>query len=176
MEEKEILDLIKTKLTNINYDYSILTPSQIKQLIKIETEVSKRISMQKDYLNNLKDIKINISSISNTVGIARKTIYNNDILKEYIEYSSELYENNFPNSDTSTLKEKLSEYKNIIDEMVKRDILLEDLKNEIDILQKELLLYKEKNDDLALRNNELYGKILSYENKQKKKSSFEVIK
>ncbi len=176
MVENEILNIIKERLSKIGYNYETLTTSQKKYLLRIESEITWRLTEQRHSLDNLKYNKINIASITSTVNISRKTAYNNKVLKDYIEYTEVLYEANFPNSGISELKEQLSEYKDIIDKMVRRDSKIENLKSEVAELQKEVMLYKDQVKQLTENNIDLTVQIESYEKKQKLKSSLSVVK
>ena len=104
-------------------DFENITQSQMKQLMKIEPELSKRLSKQENASAVICDNKINIASIANAVGITRKTIYNNDVLKDYIESAGKEYDSNYPTNGLTNIREQLNESKEIINKMVRRDLL-----------------------------------------------------
>lgn len=76
----------------------------------------------------------------------------------------------------SELKEQLSESKDIIEKMVRRDVNIENLKGEINELQKEVESYKEQIEKLTEDNIDLTVQIRNYEKRQKVKSSLNVVK
>ncbi|MEQ2528918.1 hypothetical protein WMO40_19790 [Bacillaceae bacterium CLA-AA-H227] len=176
MDEHEILEIVKERLAQISHNYESLTTSQKKHLLRIEPEISRRLTEQKQALNIMKGNKINIASITSAVSITRKTVYNNDVLKHYIEYAGKLYDAGYPTDGLSELKKQLSESKDLIDKMVRRDANIENLKSEIVELQKEVLLYKDQVNQLTEDNIDLTVQIRNYEKKQKLKSSLNVVK
>lgn len=176
MDENEVLETIKNRLAQIGYDYESLTTAQQKHLNRIEPEISRRLTEQRQALNTIKENKINIASITSTVSITRKTAYNNDVLKNYIEYAGKLYDASYPTIGLSELKEQLSESKDIIEKMVRRDANVENMKSEIAELQKEVESYKEQVNRLTKDNIELTLQVRNYEKKQKVKSSLNVVK
>ena len=176
MDENKVLELLKHHLAQINYNYEILTPTQKKHLLEIEIETSRRLREQEKALTSIKNNKINIATISSAINIARKTVYNNVMLKDYIEYTADLYNANYPTSGQSELKEQIIEYKGIIEKMVRRDSNIEDLKGEIDELHKEIGIYKEEINKLTEVNIDLTVQVRSYEKKLKVKSSLNIVK
>jgi enamine deaminase RidA (YjgF/YER057c/UK114 family) len=176
VDENEILETLKDRLEQIGYDYESLTTPQKRHLFRIESEISRRLTEQKQALETIKGNKINIASITSAVNITRKTAYNNQVLKDYIEYSSTLYEANYPASSLVELKEQIAEYKEIIDQMVRRDVNIENLKSEIAELQKELMSYKEQVTNILKDNVDLTIQLKSYEKKKKIKSSLNIVK
>lgn len=176
MDENEVLEILKNRLAQIGHDYESLTTAQKKHLLRIESEISRRLIEQKKALHTIKDNKINIASITSAVSITRKTAYNNEVLKDYIEYAGKLYDAGYPITGLSELKEQLAESKDIINKMVRRDANLEDMKSEISELQKEVESYKEQVNRLAEDNIDLTNQVRSYKKKQKVKSSLNVVK
>lgn len=176
MDENEVLEFIMERLLNIGYDYESLTTAQKKHLLRIESEIARRLIEQRQALDAIKDNKINIASITSAVSITRKTAYNNDVLRNYIEYAGKLYDARYPTTGLSELKRQLTESKDIIDKMVRRDANTERLKSEIAELQKEVTSYKEQVSRLTEDNINLTIQVRNYEKRQKLKSSLNVVK
>ncbi|SCP98766.1 hypothetical protein [Anaerobium acetethylicum] len=176
MDEKEILDTLHARLIKLGYEYTALTALQQKHLFKIEVELSRRLSEQETALTWLKNTKINIASVSDMIDVSRKTIYNNEVLKDYIEHVEDVYNSNSPLIEITELREQLDEAVTNIKKMVHRDILLEDLKNEVDELRKEIISYKERLQFLQEENFDLSSRVQAFEKKKKIKSSLNVIK
>lgn len=176
MDEKKILELIKKRLEKLGYNINELTTTQQKHLIKIETEISKRLEKQAESLNLIKENKINIATISTATGIARKTFYNNEILKQYIQQSEDDYKSNLPSNDNENLKNQLNEAKDIITKMVYRDVMIETLKAQIEELQNEILTNQQEIEALTTENLSLSIKLQEYEKKKSKKTSIHVLK
>ncbi|WP_303871754.1 hypothetical protein [Acetobacterium wieringae] len=160
MEQDNILDIIKSELSNIGYFYEELSLNQQEHIRKIGREISKRLMSQKSALNQISQNKISISSISESVGISRKTIYNNRVLAEYIKEAEIQYSKNIPtNKSDENMKEQLIISREIINKMVKRDINLENKRIEIDSLQKQIVAYKNEIQNLIERNIELSNEL-----------------
>lgn len=176
MDEIKVLEMIKNRLAQIGYEFERLTTAQKKHLFRIEPEISRRLAEQKQAFNMIKGNKINIASITSSVGITRKTAYNNEVLKDYIEYAGKLYDAGYPTVGLSDLKEQLAESKDMIDKMVRRDANAEKLKSEIAELQKEVELYKGQVSQLTEDNIDLTLQIRNYEKKQKVKSTLNIVK
>ena len=160
MDQENILEIIKSKLLDIGYSYEELPQNQQKHIEKIGGEITKRLISQKSALNQIKENKISVSSITHSVGISRKTIYNNTVLKEYIEVAETQYDECIPtNKCDQNIKEQLIISREIINKMVKRDIHLENTRFEIDSLLKEIQNYKEETRVLIERNIELSNQL-----------------
>jgi uncharacterized coiled-coil protein SlyX len=177
MDEQKILNNIESRLKKIDErSFDQLSSYQKEYLINIEIEIYNRLKLQNINYQNIKDKKINISSIAKSVNIARKTIYNNKILKDYINYAENIYNENYTEYKLCKLEEKITEQKNIIDKMVERDITIENLKIEIDQLSNELKVYKRENELFQIEKNNLLGEINNLKKRSKLKKSMKVIK
>lgn len=175
MDEEKVLNAIKYRLSQIGCEFEGITQSQVKQLMKIELELSKRLSIQENASALIRDNKINIASIANAVGITRKTIYNNDVLKDCIESAGKQYDSNYPISGLSSIREQLNESKEIINKMVRRDVDIENMKAEIDMLQKEIQDYKSQVKSLSEENASLAGKLKDAEKRKSVKASLKLL-
>ena len=97
----------------------------------------------------MKNNNINISIVSSESGISRKTFYNNELLKMYVEYyATDTEEKNVPESEFEKIKLKNEELTKQIHGLVLRDIETENLRHKILELNKEI-------ENLHVRNNYL---------------------
>jgi|GEM_PF-2341958 hypothetical protein len=177
MDKQKVLDNIELRLKNMNTkDFNKFTTSQKEYLIEIENEISKRLNMQKNNYQQIKNNKISVSSIAKSVNISRKTIYNNQILKNYINYAEDIYNNNYAENKISQLEDKLTEQRIIIEKMVERDITIENLNIKVDQMKNEIKTYKKENEILQSEKNGLIAKINNLKKRKKRKNSLNIIK
>ena len=93
----DIIDVIKEKLKHIGYDYDLLTKKQQKYLIAIEASVSSVFEREKAALEMMSGNNINIKRVAKDIGTTRDTIYNNPVLRDYVDYCA----NEFKKIDSS---------------------------------------------------------------------------
>ena len=156
----EIHDCIKEKIDAIGEDYDSLKPFMQEYLQKIETIIAEKAQIKENAINTLKTNSFSVSSISKELGCSRTTLYyHNQLLKRYIEYSMDVFEQDNPftlNNALSASKSRLQEQINL---MIDRDISIEVLKQEKLELSK---LLREKNKEVArlqTRVNELSAQL-----------------
>lgn len=177
----KIRDNIKNKLTLLNIDINKIPKKQLEYLIKIETLLIEQTRRQEFALSELKELGFSINSVSDSTGISRQTFYNNPILKQYVEYSINLFNENNVYFKIKELKESLAD---VLDENTKmkyRDLNFELLKHDLEDIQillkqkdKEISQLRKKNIDLNKKINSLKNEIVSLKN-SKKESTGEVI-
>lgn len=97
--------VLKGKLKHIGYDYDLLTAKQQKYLLAIEEVVAEIFQREKDALEMMAGNNINIKRIASDIGVTRDTIYNNQILRAYIDYRAA----EFKKMDVSSQQNELSE-------------------------------------------------------------------
>ncbi|KEI87334.1 hypothetical protein N492_10070 [Clostridium botulinum B2 267] len=173
MDEKELIETIKRKLNFIRMSYDSLTPSQQQYILKIEQEVSISMKNMKLFLEKLKDQNFTIASLSKKVAISRKTIYNNDFLKNYIELSIKEQEDINPYVIISDVKKQNYNLQEIVDPMVLKDITQERLRKEIDELLVESQRLKQEYQIIYEENILLKKELQEY---KKQNDKFKVIK
>lgn len=100
----------------------------------------------KEIEEKLKGLQPNITNITSSkdVSITRKTVYNNNLLKEYIEHSIEGFPDYIKEIEMTKIKDKYLEltelYNKVIDNIIdnyNRNEEIEELKNQIKILTNE---------------------------------------
>ena len=134
-QKKRIEEFLKAH----NLDLGSIPKQRINQLIKIDDAVQKRISALSEAQEMLRNNAINIVAIAADSGITRKTFYNNDILKQYVE--SFMSVDGEPGkmvkaSEIESMKRRLEEQASDIAKMVARDIDIESARHEADELRK----------------------------------------
>lgn len=154
--EKEI----QRKLTAIEIDIQQSKPFIEEYLVVIETIIHTISNDLVRFSENIKKNKISLSLISKEASISRQTLYNNPILKQYIEFSIDESKKNNPFDQIYELKKRISLLENDIKMLESRDLQTELLKHRnkeqtaaITIRNKEISLLRERNSDLVRRLN-----------------------
>lgn len=149
------MNRIESFLKSQGIDTGSIPRQRIKQLEKIDDAVQKHLKAINEAQQVLKDNSFNVSTIANESGIARKTFYNNDILRKYVESFTSV--DGEPGklvkaSEIDNMKKKIKEQADMIFKMANRDIDLESLRHEADELRKVIA-----NKDKQIKNlTELY--------------------
>lgn len=156
----EINDIIKSKLESIGESFDSLKPFMQEYLVKIETIISEKTTIQANSLKLLKSNSFSVSSISKELGCSRTTLYNHgQLLKVYIEHSEMLFNQDNPFVAYEELKDSKGKLQEQISLMEDRDITTEILKQEKSELS---IMLKEKNKEierLQVRVNELSSEV-----------------
>lgn len=130
---------IEAFLKSHGLDTGSVPRQRIKQLQKIDDAVQKRLMAISEAQQILKENSINIASVAADSGITRKTFYNNDILKQYVESFTSVdgeLGKLIKASEIDSMKKRLDEQANDIAKMVARDIDIETARHEADELRK----------------------------------------
>ena len=130
---------IEVFLKSQGLDIGSVPKQRIKQLLKIDEAVQKRLKAISEAHQMLKDNSISIASIATASGITRKTFYNNRILKQYVESFTSVDgepANLGKASEIDSMKKRLDEQADDIAKMVARDIDIESVRHEADELRR----------------------------------------
>lgn len=129
---------INKRLSSMGVDREMVNPKDIDYLAKIEEVITEKFQQEQLATDMSKNNKISLIGISKEAKIARQTLYNKQILGEYIETAQKEF-------STVSLTEKLekayaeiSQLREQVDAYQKRDIQLEEMRREIEFLEKEL--------------------------------------
>ena len=133
------MNRIEAFLKSHGLDVGSVPKQRIKQLEEIDDAIQWRLEAITEAQKIIKDSSISIASIAADSGITRKTFYNNEILKQYVE--SFTYIDNEPGklvkvSEIESMKKQIKEQADDINKMVARDIDVEALRYEADELRK----------------------------------------
>lgn len=120
-------------------DTGAVPRQRIKQLQKIDDAIQRRLQAISEAQQALKDNAISIVAIASDSGITRKTFYNNEILKQYVESFTSV--DGEPGklvkaSEIASMKKRLEEQAEDLSKMVARDIDIETVRHETDELRK----------------------------------------
>ena len=81
----ERLNRIQAFLKKNNTSIEALTKGRIAQFEKVDDAIQAKLQAITQAQETLKATSINVSVISTDTGISRKTFYNNDLLRQYVE-------------------------------------------------------------------------------------------
>lgn len=143
----KIVKEIKNKLDKYELaSYDELEIKTQQRLLMIEQAISTLIINLKKSINSAKESMPNITNIikSDQVNISRKTIYNQQILKKYIELSINDLPDYFNEKKVKSLENRLDDlnklYYKVIDNIIddyNKDKQIEELKKNINMLTEE---------------------------------------
>ena len=162
---KRIEDFLKAQ----GLDIGSVPKQRIKQLLKIDEAVQKRLTAISEAHQTLKDNSISIASIATASGITRKTFYNNGILKQYVESFTSV--DGEPGklvkaSEIDSMKRRLNEQADDIAKMVARDVDIESVRHEADELRRVI-----DGKDKQIQNlTEMYESTLAELQKERRKN------
>lgn len=153
-------------------DTGSVPQQRIRQLQRIDDAIQKRLASISEAQRLLKENSISIASIAEESGITRKTFYNNEILKQYVESFTAV--NGEPGklvkaSELDAMRKRLDEQADDIAKMIARDIDVETVRHEVDELQKVISI-----KDQQIRNlTEMYEATLAELQEERRKNHSE---
>lgn len=153
MDEHRTLNIeeqLKSISNELGIDYDSLKPKTKKHLLNIETAITNRELKYNELLHKLKDNKVTLSSISDDVKISRQTLYNNGELKAYINLRALQVNELNPYHQIEELNDKINKLNKKLELMINRDIDIELLRNENEILLEQI----KNKDNTITRMNE----------------------
>lgn len=152
---------VREKLSNINAllyeDLDIKTQVRLKE---VEMEISERELESQKVVRKINDLKITKSAIANSrhTSFTRKTLYNDQILNQYVDYSISQVNDYLNEGKMAYLKKQNSELKNQY-----QKVLLHI--TERNVLELEIKKLREEIDYLLSRNSTLQEKLIEKERK-----------
>lgn len=149
---------IDTTLTKLGISASLVESKITKHLQKIEQVLESIFAKQETLLDDMKANKPSLLKISAEANIARQTLYNNPILKAYIEFRIEEYNVNDIGNKNQFLQDKIKELNDTIEKMQVRDVNVELLKHEVSSLKEELKINKKETLEWKQKYNNLLKK------------------
>ncbi|CAM4038082.1 hypothetical protein COLU111180_20425 [Cohnella lubricantis] len=151
----QIIDNIRVHLTEMGIQPDLVEPKILMHLHKIEETLSNKFNALEQINEAIIKNRPSINNISSESKVARQTVYNNAILKEYIEYRINQYAIMDPGKRAERLLERIAELEDTVRKMMERDVGLELMRNKISLLEKELQLTKQENHELHNKYNNL---------------------
>nr|WP_319217745.1 hypothetical protein [uncultured Trichococcus sp.] len=141
----ELEESVKGKLLKIGVTFDVLQDKDKAYLLAIENAVLDSIQIQKQLRNKLKKNKISLIDIAARTGISRQTLYNNPILKEYININEKEFDRIDIIAREYRYQDEIHKLNEIIETMIIRDCVIEEQKIIINDLKKKL---KQTNDNV----------------------------
>lgn len=136
----ERLNRIQAFLKKNNTSIEALTKGRIAQFEKVDDAIQAKLQAITQAQETLKATSINVSVISTDTGISRKTFYNNDLLRQYVEsYATIEATGNVASTDYNRVKEKNDTLVEQVQALVLKDIDNENLRRENTKLQREII-------------------------------------
>ena len=151
---------IEVYLSSKKKSKDTISALKMKQLCKIDEVIQEKVRVADEAKKALEKSAINISTVAEATGIARRTFYNNDILKDYVEkYSSKsaisARMGSEKSSTTEALQKENKELKRQIDRFLERDIETGKLWHENEKLHKEIERLNAQVETLQAQNERL---------------------
>lgn len=142
---------------------SKLSPNEKKYIRESEKLFIKLNNQRTAALKEYKRLKITVKFIADNLGIERQTIYNNDILNEYIKNAQINQSKEDVFDKIKSIQSKINNLENDIKLLHERDVNIEFLKYDIDELNAKLIDREKEIEDLELRNETYLMKIRQLE-------------
>lgn len=118
--------------------YEIQKKSSQKRLLEIEKLITQKDQNRDEAIAKLKKSAYTIKSISDDLGCSRTTLYNDALLKSYIEFSSIQSDAGNPVKQVDAIKDDMSELRSQVSLMQTRDVNELRLKLQIKDLENKL--------------------------------------
>ena len=154
--DAETLKRIETFLAEHDQTLEVFPKARLTQFQKADEAIQARLDRINSAKDTLKSCSINVSVIAADSGISRKTFYNNDFLRLYVEkYACDPAET-ASSAELQRLKVRTDEYREQIDAFLLRDIETENLRHENMKLTTEIFNLQTRNKNLE----DQYGALL----------------
>lgn len=163
--EKTIIETIKKNARKIGYDYDALSEKDKQYLITVETAITETFDLEQQARDMIAKNTVSVKGIANRTQIARQTLYNNPMLKEYINYRAKAFTRIDASRQDAAKDEEIKKLKEEVEALHKRDVELMEAQREIKELKKQL---KEKDEIIVTLRQSSKGNILSFANHQHK--------
>lgn len=172
--DEEKLERIQSFLITNGQSIETISKARLKQIEMADYAIQCRLTDLSTAQDTIKSSAINISTIAVDAGIARKTFYNNDLLRLYVEsYASSDTDKIIAASEYERLKEKYDILNQQVHDFNLRDIDIEKIRHvnsklnlEIEILSNRNLSLERENEENQKKLSETKKKLASYSNKK----------
>ena len=130
-----ITEFLKAHGTSVD----AISKSRLAQFEKVDRAIQARLEEVKKAQDLLRGNPINISTIATDTDIARKTFYNNELLRLFVEEYSDINpEESSAEAEAARLRERCEELERQVQHFLMRDIHTENLRHENMQLQAEI--------------------------------------
>ena len=153
----EKLNRINSFLAKYGTSYDGLSESKKRQFDAVDEAIQSRCLRVREAEIVIKQQAINVQNIASDSGLARKTFYNNELLRRYVEeYSSEANDSLTKiKEEVNRLTEEIGRLKIERQKMIDRDSKIELARLELSTMQRELKTLRKENEELQRKNAEL---------------------
>ena len=153
----------------LRHDASLetLSKGRIKQLKKVDDIIQEKLKRISEAKNCLQTSAINISTISAESGISRKTFYNNELLKKYVESYTSDEEKVASAKELEAAKLRIEELEKQVHDMVDRDIETGKLWHENEVLNKEIRNLKTQLSSFKAKYEETHLELVRLQREQR---------
>lgn len=171
MDEK-VKREINAVLAKVRKDIDVLPTATQKQLVLIHDAIDNMADQYDSAKNVMKAAQVNITNVSRISGISRKTFYNNDVLKEYVELSADRTPS-LTSPDNITLgkyKAQIADLKQRINDFLANNTVdsenakcdYDELLETYSALQKQYDILREQYDRIVKEREELQKQVNQY--------------
>ena len=122
---------IKEKINESGYEYDALSTEIKKYLFVIENAIEGIFERQSQAKKLLVNSNLSQDNLSSLTSISRKTLYNHEVLRRYINCRKKDFEKSDVLSSIFKMEVKIVELNAQIKVMILRDIEIEELKSEL---------------------------------------------
>lgn len=146
--DAEALNRIKAFLYDHEQTIEAISKARLEQLQKADSAIQARLSEAAKAREILKTSSINVSVIATDSGISRKTFYNNDLLRLYVEKYTRDPEDQASPEELQRVKSKNDELRQQLEAFLVRDVETENLRHENMKLTSEISNLQTRNKNL----------------------------
>lgn len=136
--EDTIIETIKNTTKKLGYDYEELSEKDKKYLNVIEEAITETFELEEQARKMLSRNTVSVKGVSKKTDIARQTLYNNPMLKEYINFRSTTFIKSDASRRESMKDAEIQTLKEEIEVLHKRDVELEETKRQVKELKRML--------------------------------------
>jgi hypothetical protein len=172
----ELIETINLTLERLGIKNELVEPRIMDYLKKMEAVLSEKFAKQEELQNEITKNRPSINSISKESKVARQTIYNNNLLKNYTQLRMGNYNQQDPVKRNEKLSEEISQLEKRINQMEERDVQIELMRRKVALVEKELKQLKVEKEELQQKYINVRRKIVTGENNIQKAEIIPIIK
>lgn len=136
--EDTIIETIKNTTKKLGYDYEELSEKDKEYLNVIEEAITETFELEEQARKMLSRNTVSVKGVSKKTDIARQTLYNNPMLKEYINFRSTTFIKSDASRRESMKDAEIQTLKEEVEVLHKRDVELEETKRQVKELKRML--------------------------------------
>lgn len=172
--DEQVTQRINAFLQEHGQDITTISKGRLAQFEKVDAAIQAHLQEIEKAESIIHAHRINVTLMAAETGISRKTFYNNDLLRLYVEKYSTNEEPTVAEAELNRLKEKHEQLEVQLRRMVMRDITTENLRNENIKLNKEVQLLQTRNTNLEEELEKALAKIRQLERAPRKILQFNI--